>query len=112
MANVINDVDIHITYVDLEGLVTSTVRFVNIRHFGHSRCIKLVFDSENLPTQVKVGYVRHPVCSYVPLPLQCHKCSKQERVSGVCKSGIPCQRCGGPHKIDNCDAAAPFKCPD
>ena len=58
---VINDVDGDITDADLQRLVTSTVRILNIRRFGQSRCIKLVLDSETLPSYVKGGYVRHSV---------------------------------------------------
>lgn len=109
---VINDVDADITDADLQNLVTSTVRIVTIRRFGQSRCIKLVFDSETLPPSVKVGYVRHPVRPYVPRPLQCHKCCKLGHVSAVCKSETTCQRCGGSHKVENCDTAVPLKCPN
>ncbi|KAH7943487.1 hypothetical protein HPB52_009091 [Rhipicephalus sanguineus] len=98
-----------ITDADLQRLVTWTVRVLNIRRFGQSRCIKLVFDSETLPSPVKVG---HPVRPYVPRPLQCHKCCRLGTASAVCKSEITCQPCGGFHEVDNCDAAAPLKCPN
>ncbi|KAH7936788.1 hypothetical protein HPB49_004457 [Dermacentor silvarum] len=102
--------DADISDADLQKLLTSTVRIVTIHRFRQSRCIKLVFDSANLPAYVKVRHVRHPVRPYVTRLLQCHKCCKLGHDSAVCKGGITCQRCVGPHKGDNFEAAAPLKC--
>lgn len=107
---VIYDVDIEITDADLAKLLSSTAPVLSFHRFGRSRCVKLVFQSETLPTHVKVGYVRHSVRPYVPRLLQCHKCMKLGHVSAVCKGAVTCKRCGGPHGDTNCNVAA--KCPN
>lgn len=107
---VIYDVDEDITDSSLEKLLSSSSPIVGFHRFGRSRCVKIVFQSDTLPTHVKVGYVRHSARPYVPRPLQCHKCLKFGHVSAVCKGAVTCKHCGGLHDGDNCNAAA--KCPN
>lgn len=99
---VITDVDPEITDSDLRTLINSTARIVDIHRFGRSRCVKVVFETDSIPSHVKVGYVRHPVRLYVPRPVQCHKCNKIGHVSAVCRNEISCRRCGGSHQHDTC----------
>ncbi|KAH7959949.1 hypothetical protein HPB49_015485 [Dermacentor silvarum] len=66
---VIYDVDEDITDSSLEKLLSSSAPVLGFHRFGRSRCVKVVFQSETLPTHVEVGYVRHSVRPYVPRPL-------------------------------------------
>lgn len=104
-AGVIYDVDTDIDNGDLPTLISSTVHITDIHRFGRSRCIKLIFEGDNLPSHVKVGYVRHPVRPYVPRPLQCRKCQKIGHVSAVCANRMTCPRCGGDHDESTCNGS-------
>ncbi|XP_072142713.1 uncharacterized protein [Dermacentor andersoni] len=110
-AGVIYDVDTDIDNGDLPTLISSTVHITDIHRLGRSRCTKLMFEGETLPTHVKVGYVRHPVRPYIPRPLQCRKCQKIGHVSAVCVNKMTCPRCGGDHDELMC-AGSDLKCPN
>lgn len=105
IAGVISDVDTDIDDSDLSTLITSTAHITDIHRFGRSRCVKIVFEGNNLPSHVKVGYVRHPVRPYVPRPLQCRKCQKLGHVSAVCVNRLTCPRCSGDHDESICEGS-------
>lgn len=109
---VIYDVDETIADTDLSILIkpaTENTVIANVFRLGTSRCVKIVFKGESLPTHVKVGHFRHAVRPFVPKPLQCWKCMKLGHVSSVCKNTSVCSRCTGPHTTDTCEASV-LKC--
>ncbi|KAH7933558.1 hypothetical protein HPB49_013916 [Dermacentor silvarum] len=99
---VIFDVVINISDEELQRLLSSTVKVMYFQRFGRSTGIKLPFEGDTLPDHVKVGHVRHPVRTYMPRTLQCHKCLKLSHVSAVCTGQTTCLRCGGIHDISSC----------
>lgn len=104
---VIYDVDVSIPTDDFPVLIKPTTEGALITHIarlGHSRCLKLVFEGDSLPSHVKVGHVRHQVRPYIPKPLQCYKCYKIGHVKGVCTNNVVCPRCAEPHSEDVCQA--------
>lgn len=99
---VIRDVDADIPEGEILQMISSTAAVVQLRRFGTSNTVKLVFRGDSLPATVKVGLVRHAVRPYVPRPLQCRKCMKLGHVIGACSYEPICSRCGGKHAPDAC----------
>ncbi|KAH9378464.1 hypothetical protein HPB48_017068 [Haemaphysalis longicornis] len=61
---VINDVDVSIPDADLPIPLKPATGGAIIKHgsrLGKSRCVKLVFQGDTIPTNVKVGYFSHAV---------------------------------------------------
>lgn len=109
-AGVIYDIDVAIPNVDLSVLVklaSEGVVITNVSRLETSRCVKLIFKGDCIPSQVKVG--RHPVRQFVQKPLQCHQCFRLRHVKGVCPHSLLCPRCAEPHAEDTCWAPV-LKC--
>lgn len=107
IVGVIQDVDVDIPDKDLVTLVSSTTVVSEVRRFGTSQSVKIVFRGDCLPATVKVGLVRHPVRPYVPRPLQCRNCMKIGHVAGACPSHDSCGHCGSDHKSSECTSRSP-----
>ncbi|KAH7950641.1 hypothetical protein HPB51_028323 [Rhipicephalus microplus] len=106
-AGVIYNVDTSISNIVFPILikpVTEATIFLQARHLGNSRCVKLVFMGDSLPTQVRVGHFQHIVCPFVPKPLQCRKFCKIGHVNAVCTSSVMCSRCSESHNTETCQA--------
>lgn len=106
-AGVIYDIDLAITNSDLPILIKPAYEGVAITHvcrLGNSRCVKIVFKGDSIPSHVKVGHFRHVVRPFVPKPLQCHKCFKIGHVEGACAKSVVCPRCAESHTADVCRA--------
>lgn len=111
-AGVIYDIDVAIPNADLPVLVKPASEGVVITHvsrLGTSRCVKLIFKGDCIPSHVKVGHFRHPVRPFVQKPLQCHQCFRLGHVKGVCPNSLLCPRCAEPHAEDTCRATV-LKC--
>lgn len=109
---VIYDVDVAIPNEDLPILVktaTPDSTIIQVSRIGNSRCVKIVFKGDTIPSNVKVGHFRHPVKPFIPKPLQCHKCLRLGHVRGVCNHAAVCARCAGFHTTESCQATE-FKC--
>lgn len=109
---VIYDVDVSIPNADLPVLIkpaTGATDILQVCRLGKSRCIKVTFRGDCIPSHVKVGHFRHVVRPYIPRPLQCHNCLKLGHVSAVCNNKQACPRCAGPHKAEACQATL-LKC--
>ena len=71
-----------------------------------SQLVLLFFDKEQIPTHVKLGYVKYAVRAFVPKPQQ-KNCKGFGHVSNVCRrtedteerrvEGRQCCNCGGDH---------------
>lgn len=112
VAGVVYDIDLAIVNSDLPILIKPADAGVVITgafRLGNTRCVKLVFKGDSLPSHVKVGHFRHPVRPFMPKPLQCHNCMKLGHVKGVCTSSAVCPRCAEPHTADACRAET-LKC--
>lgn len=111
---VIYDIDVTISNEDLPILIKPAndgPQILQVCRLGKSRCVKIDFKSDRLPSHVKVGHFRHAVRPFVPKPLQCRKCQKFGHVSAVCGNSTTCSRCGAPHSADNCKANS-YSCPN
>lgn len=97
IAGVIYDVDVAIPNDDLPILIKPTTEgtlLTKISRLGNTCCVKVSFvEGDSLPSDIKVGHVRHPVRPFVPKPLKCFKCCKIDHVMGVCVNNVVCPRC-------------------
>lgn len=111
---VIYDIDAAISGEDLPLLIKPAnhgIQILQVARLGTSRCVKIVFKGDCLPSHVKVGHFRHAVRPFVPKPLQCRNCQKFGHVSAVCGKSAVCSRCAAQHSAGNCQAKT-FKCPN
>ncbi|KAH8025377.1 hypothetical protein HPB51_007689 [Rhipicephalus microplus] len=112
ISGVIYDTDIAIPNVDLPTLIKpadeGTV-ITQMRRLGNTRCVKVFFKEDCIPSHVKVAHFRHPVRPFIQKPLQCHQCFRLGPVKGVCPNSRLCPRCAEPHAEDACRATT-LKC--
>lgn len=112
IAGVIYDIDIAIPNDDLPSLIKPANEgtiITQVRRLGNTRCVKVIFKGDCIPSHVKVGHFRHPVRPFIQKPLQCHQCLRLGHVKGVCPNSLLCPRCAGPHAEETCGATV-LKC--
>ena len=62
---------------------------------AESNAIKVIFHSNELPKEIKIGYEYMPVNVFVDQVLRCSRCQRLGHKKSVCKSKIAiCSRCG------------------
>ncbi len=47
---------------------------------------------------------------YIPPPIRCYRCQRYGHIAAVCKGKQRCPKCGGDHRIENCEKNAQDKC--
>ncbi|XP_038159537.1 uncharacterized protein LOC119795547 [Cyprinodon tularosa] len=67
-----------------------------------SLSILIEFEDEELPKNIKIGYLNFQVRPYVPPPLRCFKCQRYGHIAAVCKGRQRCPKCGEDHKLEEC----------
>ena len=77
----------------------------------------VTFGTPELPSHIKIGYLRVPVERYIPNPLRCFKCQRYGHGKAMCKRTLTCARCGQeghddetcslPHHCFNCSGDHP-----
>ena len=70
--------------------------------FNDTKTVLLQFHNDVLPPFVRIGYLNFLVKQYVPKPLRCFKCNRFGHTSTKCRGKERCSKCGGDHKIENC----------
>ena len=64
----------------------------------------LTFGSPYLPAEIKAGYMKVSVKSYIPNPMRCFKCQRFGHHRDKCKSLEVCERCGNAdHSKEHCE---------
>lgn len=114
VTGVIYDIDTEIANEDLPVLIKPVSEnnvIVHAGRLGNSRCVRITFKGDCLPSYVKVGHFRHQVRPFIPKPMQCFKCQKIGHVKGVCRNSAVCPRCAEHHSEDDCNATT-LKCPN
>ncbi|GFT42995.1 uncharacterized protein TNCV_1615581 [Trichonephila clavipes] len=53
----------------------------------------LTFNSPNLPTSIKAGYLNCKIRPYIPNPLRCFKCQRFGHSQTSCRGQLTCSRC-------------------
>ncbi|GBM79380.1 hypothetical protein AVEN_32988-1 [Araneus ventricosus] len=81
---------------ELQGKGVSHVRRISIRRDGqllNTKHLILTFDSAKLPENIKAGYMRLSVRTYIPNPLRCFKCQRFGHSKPSCRGTLTCARC-------------------
>ncbi|GBN52948.1 hypothetical protein AVEN_205655-1 [Araneus ventricosus] len=94
---------------ELQGQGVSHVRRISIRRDGQLQNTKhliLTFDSAKLPENIKAGYMRLSVRTYIPNPLRCFQCQRFGHSKTSCRGTLTCARCAEVgHESTNCTRA-------
>ncbi|GBN01702.1 hypothetical protein AVEN_211119-2 [Araneus ventricosus] len=90
---------------ELQGQGVSHVRRISIRRDGqllNTKHLILTFDTAKLPENIKAGYMRLSVRTYIPNPLRCFKCQRFGHSKTSCRGTLTCARCAevGPESTD------------
>ncbi|GBM88722.1 hypothetical protein AVEN_196775-1 [Araneus ventricosus] len=81
---------------ELRGQGVSHVRRISIRRDGqllNTKHLILTFNSAKLPENIKAGYMRLSVRTYIPNPLRCFKCQRFGHSKTSCRGTLTCARC-------------------
>ncbi|GBM53263.1 hypothetical protein AVEN_128428-1 [Araneus ventricosus] len=81
---------------ELQGQGVSHVRRISIRRDGqllNTKHLILTFDTAKLPENIKAGYMRLSVRTYIPNPLRCFKCQRFGHSKTSCRGTLTCARC-------------------
>ena len=79
-----------------------------------STAIRIQFNEQvkQLPSFVKLGYIRYKVFPYVAPPLRCYNCQRIGHLAKNCKADPRCLICSGKHCYEECQNKSQenFKC--
>ncbi|GBN56488.1 hypothetical protein AVEN_119340-1 [Araneus ventricosus] len=94
---------------ELQGQGVSHVRRISIRRDGqllNTKHLILTFDSSKLPENIKAGYMRLSVRTYIPNPLRCFQCQRFGHSKTSCRGTLTCARCAEVgHESTDCTRA-------
>ncbi|GBN17269.1 hypothetical protein AVEN_85890-1 [Araneus ventricosus] len=94
---------------ELQGQGVSHVRRISIRRDGqllNTKHLILTFDSAKLPENIKAGYMRLSVRTYIPNPLRCFQCQRFGHSKTSCRGTLTCARCAEVgHESTDCTRA-------
>ena len=100
-----------------EGMVeqgVTDVRRITVRRDGETKLTNtyvLTFNSPNLPTVVKIGFMQVKVDVYIPNPLRCYHCQVFGHHENKCGRYAVCCNCGEPeHCAPSGVCDKPAKC--
>ncbi|GBM39890.1 hypothetical protein AVEN_14871-1, partial [Araneus ventricosus] len=89
----------------LEGLSSQGVigvRRINIKRgasFIATKHIVLTFNTTQLPSHIKAGYLRCKVRPYIPNPIRCYNCQRFGHSKAACRGKQTCSRCASVYHI-------------
>ena len=88
--------------------VTAAHRILARRGTVPTNNIILTFDSTDMPSEVRVGYVRVRVRPYVPAPMRCFRCQRFGHTKDNCRGKPVCSKCASQdHTDDTCSSETP-----
>ncbi|GBM53573.1 hypothetical protein AVEN_105470-1 [Araneus ventricosus] len=94
---------------EMQGQGVGHVRRISIRRDGqllNTKHLILTFDSAKLPENIKAGYMRLSVRTYIPNPLRCFKCQSFGHSKTSCRGTLTCARCAEVgHESTDCTRA-------
>ncbi|GBM66002.1 hypothetical protein AVEN_152204-1 [Araneus ventricosus] len=94
---------------ELQGQGVSHVRRISIWRDGqllNTKHLILTFDSAKLPENIKAGYMRLSVRTYIPNPLRCFQCQRFGHSKTSCRGTLTCARCAEVgHESTDCTRA-------
>ncbi|GBN22722.1 hypothetical protein AVEN_68056-1 [Araneus ventricosus] len=94
---------------ELQSQGVSHVRRISIRRDGqllNTKHLILTFESAKLPENIKAGYIRLSVRTYIPNPLRCFQCQRFGHPKTSCRGTLTCARCAEVgHESTDCNRA-------
>ncbi|GBN65751.1 hypothetical protein AVEN_24890-1 [Araneus ventricosus] len=91
---------------ELQGQGVCHVRRISIQRDGqllNTKHLILTFDSTKLPENIKAGYIRLSLRTYIPNPLRCFQCQRFGHSKTSCRGTLTCARCAEVgHESTNC----------
>ncbi|XP_023229265.1 uncharacterized protein LOC111629591 [Centruroides sculpturatus] len=95
--------------IDLSDQEVTAVRRISICQDGKmipTKHLILTFNKPTLPSDITAGYLRCPVCPYVPNPLHCFKCQQFKHSQTACRGKCICTQCGTEgHQSTECSSS-------
>ncbi|KAF0297980.1 Gem-associated protein 2 [Amphibalanus amphitrite] len=88
--------------------VTAARRIMTKRGTVSTNNIILTFDSTDLPSEIRVGYVKVRVRPFVPAPMRCFRCQRFGHTKDNCRGRPTCSKCASQdHTDETCDSETP-----
>ena len=100
-----DDIGIIQTAIETQYNVANISRLNRKNHNGEwvpSGTLKIVFEEEQLPQNLKIGYSFYKVRPFVNEPLRCFRCQRLGHTALGCNARTRCLLCGGDHLKDQC----------
>ena len=97
----------------MEEQGVTDVRRINVHRDGVQKPTKtfvFTFNTPELPTVVKIGFIQAKVDVYVPNPLRCYKCQVYGHHENKCSRQAICINCGMPEHCASGQCQRPAKC--
>ncbi|KAF0313086.1 Nucleic-acid-binding protein from mobile element jockey [Amphibalanus amphitrite] len=90
------------------GLHPTARRIMTKRGTVSTNNIILTFDSTDLPSEIRVGYVKVRVRPFVPAPMRCFRCQRFGHTKDNCRGRPTCSKCASQdHTDETCDSETP-----
>ena len=97
----------------MEEQGVTDVRRINVHRDGvlkRTNTFVFTFDTPELPTVVKIGFIQAKVDVYVPNPLRCYQCQVYGHHENKCSRQAICINCGMPEHCASGQCQRPAKC--
>ena len=97
----------------MEEQGVTDVRRINVYRDGIQKptnTFVFTFNTPELPTVVKIGFIQAKVDVYVPNPLRCYKCQVYGHHENKCSRQAICINCGMPEHCASGQCQRPAKC--
>ena len=97
----------------MEEQGVTDVRRINVHRDGVQKptnTLVFTFNTPELPTVVKIGFIQVKVDVYVPNPLRCYKCQVYGHHENKCSRQAICINCGMPEHCASGQCQRPAKC--
>ena len=97
----------------MEEQGVTDVRRINVHRDGVQKptnTFVFTFNTPELPTDVKLGFIQAKVDVYVPNPLRCYKCQVYGHHENKCSRQAICINCGMPEHCASGQCQRPAKC--
>lgn len=118
---IIRDVDVSLSEEELERETCCPYPVIKVKRFTKRSnatdreltpipvCL-FTFRSQVLPSHVTILGTRCPVAPYVAPVIQCRSCLRFGHRQNQCRSSVRCNRCSGPHPVEQCTESTLARC--
>ncbi|KAH7974843.1 hypothetical protein HPB49_020395 [Dermacentor silvarum] len=106
-----------VTILARNGVVRARRQFKNVRmidgtnlRYSRSSVVLTFRDDVELPSHVRLGFLKFPVEPYVEPPMMCRNCQGYWHSARVCHRPTHCRTCAGPHFHTECQSRDRPRC--